>query len=234
MIPPIPARTLRDYLASLPAGSSAGVVGNNLVVRTDLATMAQALPNGGTTGQVLGKVSNANLDVAWTTAGVGDMLKSVYDPTNINASPFARANQTGTQPVSTITGLATVATSGSYADLTNKPTYLPPRIATVASAATLTPNIAAQDFTALTAQAVAVAIAAPTGTPFDGQSLTIRIRDNGTIRAIAWNAVYTAFTPTDLRTATIVGKTLLWQFVYNASELQWQLLHSNASFGIWS
>lgn len=34
----------------------------------------------------------------------------------------ARANHTGTQPASTITGLAAVATSGSYTDLTNKPT----------------------------------------------------------------------------------------------------------------
>lgn len=33
-----------------------------------------------------------------------------------------RANHTGTQAVSTITGLAAVATSGSYTDLTNKPT----------------------------------------------------------------------------------------------------------------
>lgn len=33
----------------------------------------------------------------------------------------ARANHTGTQPTSTIIGLATVATSGTYADLTGKP-----------------------------------------------------------------------------------------------------------------
>lgn len=36
--------------------------------------------------------------------------------------PLARANHTGTQSVSTITGLHAVATSGSYADLTSKPT----------------------------------------------------------------------------------------------------------------
>jgi hypothetical protein len=35
---------------------------------------------------------------------------------------LARANHTGTQSVSTITGLATVATSGSYIDLSSKPT----------------------------------------------------------------------------------------------------------------
>lgn len=38
------------------------------------------------------------------------------------AFSIQRANHTGTQPASTITGLATVATSGSYNDLSNKPT----------------------------------------------------------------------------------------------------------------
>lgn len=40
-------------------------------------------------------------------AGTGDMDKSVYDPTNINASAFARANHTGTQAISTVTDLQT-------------------------------------------------------------------------------------------------------------------------------
>jgi hypothetical protein len=38
-----------------------------------------------------------------------------------DAALRARASHTGTQPVSTITGLAAVATSGSYNDLTNRP-----------------------------------------------------------------------------------------------------------------
>ena len=38
------------------------------------------------------------------------------------AAAVQRANHTGTQDVSTITGLSTVATSGSYTDLSNKPT----------------------------------------------------------------------------------------------------------------
>jgi hypothetical protein len=252
MIPPIPVRTLRDYLASLPVGPGAAVVGQNLNIRTDLATMAQAVPNGGTTGQVLTKLSNTDLNVGWTTAGVGDMLKSVYDPQNKNADAFARANQTGTQSYTTITGLGSAALNntgdfataaqGALADsavqpaatqtLTNK--RITPRIATTASTATLAPNADTQDATAVTAQAGALSIAAPTGTPTNGQSLLIRIKDNGTIRAVSWNAIYTAFTPTDLRTATIVGKVLIFQFIYNSTDVEWQLLHSNASFGIWS
>jgi hypothetical protein len=40
------------------------------------------------------------------------------------AAAIQRANHTGTQPASTITGLAAVATSGSYNDLSNKPNVI--------------------------------------------------------------------------------------------------------------
>jgi len=46
-------------------------------------------------------------------AGSGDMLKSVYDPTNISASPFARVNHTGTQPASTISDFDTEVSNNS-------------------------------------------------------------------------------------------------------------------------
>lgn len=248
----LPTRTLRNYLASLPNGSGAGVVDQQLVIRTDLATMDQAVPSGGTTGQSLGKISDGDGDFGWVDAGAGDMLKVMYDPQLIEADAFARENQTGTQSYTTIDGLGSAANAnvgefatsaqGGLADsavqpaavqtLTNK--RITPRIATIASTATLTPNADTLDATAITAQAVALSIAAPTGTPTNGQMMLIRVRDNGTIRAITWDAIYTAFTPTDLRVATIVGKVLLFQFVYNSTEMQWQLLHSNASLGLWS
>lgn len=248
----VPTRTLREYLSTLPIGNSAGVVGNNLEIRTDLATMLQAVPLGGTTGQVLAKVSNTNLDIAWTTAGVGDMLKAIYDPQNKNADAFARANQTGTQSYTTITGLGSAALNntgdfataaqGALANTAVQPTAaqtltnkrITPRITTVASTATLTPDADTQDITAITAQAGALSIAAPIGTPTNGQSLIIRVKDNGVVRTIAWNAIYSAFTSIDLRTSTVASKTLLFQFVYNSTDSVWELLHSNASFGIWS
>lgn len=266
----VPSRTLRDYLSTLPIGNSAGVVGQNLELVTGIPSMGQAVPLGGTTGQVLGKLSNTNLDFGWTTAGVGDMLKSIYDPQNKNADAFARANQTGTQSAATITGLATVATTGAYANLSGLPTLgtaaaqnttafataaqgaladsavqpaatqtltnkrVTPRFTTIASTATLTPNANTEDMTAVTAQAVALTIAAPTGTPTNGQTLTIRIKDNGVARTVAWNAAYSAFLTDDLRTTTVASKTLIFQFIYNATDTVWDLLHSNASLGIWS
>ena len=40
-------------------------------------------------------------------AGSGDMLASVYDPNGVDADAFARANHTGTQAISTVSGLQT-------------------------------------------------------------------------------------------------------------------------------
>lgn len=228
----VPTRTLRSYFATLTGNGQAGLVDQNLDIRNDLVTTAQGIPAGGTTDQVLSKTSNANFDVEWMDAGAGDMVKATYDPTNINASAFARANHTGTQSVSTITGLATVATSGSYADLSNKPTTLAPRSSSVASTATLTPNADAVDLASVTAQAVPLTIAAPTGTPIDGQVLTVRIRDNGTTRALTWNGAYAAYT-SDLPAATVVSMTMIYRFMYNSATVKWDLFAGNPIPGKW-
>lgn len=230
----LPTRTLRNYLASLPNGTGAGVVDQSLVIRTNLATMAQAVPIGGLTGQVLTKINDDDYQTEWTTAGVGDMQKSVYDPQNINADAFARANQTGTQDASTITGLATVATSGDYNDLSNKPTFLAPRISTAASTATLTPDVNSYDIVAVSAQAQALTIAAPSGAPTDGQRVTIRLRDNGTARALTWNAAYSSWDGSAFPTTTVIGKTMIYEFVWNAGTSKWDLLAGNPVPGLWA
>lgn len=73
------------------------------------APLAQAVPTGGTTGQVLGKVSDADNDVSWQNAGAGDMRAAIYDPQGKAADAFARANQTGTQLASTISDFSTAS-----------------------------------------------------------------------------------------------------------------------------
>jgi hypothetical protein len=72
------------------------------------------LIEGGGNGEVLAKQSNADFDVAWVLpgsvgSGLGDMLKSVYDPTGVNDDAFDRANHTGTQLANTISNFSTAA-----------------------------------------------------------------------------------------------------------------------------
>ncbi len=62
----------------------------------ELALEAGTVPTGGTTGQLLGKLSNNNNDFAWVNppAGTGgDMTKTAYDPMGIEANVFDSVNQ---------------------------------------------------------------------------------------------------------------------------------------------
>jgi hypothetical protein len=92
-----------------------------------------------------------------------------------------------------------------------------PRIGTTTSSSTPTPDADAHDQYNVTALAANATFGAPTGTPTDGQRLTIRIKDNGTARTLAFNAIYRAVGLT-LPTTTVISKTLYIACVYNAAD----------------
>lgn len=58
------------------------------------------------------------------------------------------------------------------------------------------------------------------GTPLDGQALTIRIHDDGTPRTIYWGAAFDAG-GTTLPTTTESGKKIVATFVYDNSDSKW-------------
>jgi hypothetical protein len=98
-----------------------------------------------------------------------------------------------------------------------------PRASSSASPATLTPDIQAADQYGVTALANALTINAPAGTPVDGNKLMFRILDNGTARAITWNATYTVI-GTTLPTTTTANKTTYVGCVYNANNTRWDVV----------
>jgi len=95
---------------------------------------------------------------------------------------------------------------------------------TIASSATPTPAIASRrtDY-AITALAEAATFGAPTGSPINGYSLLIRIKDNATARALGWNAIYRII-GTTLPTTTVISKTLYLGFIYNSTDTKWDCL----------
>jgi hypothetical protein len=96
---------------------------------------------------------------------------------------------------------------------------------TVASAATVTPTSANQ-LVVITAQAVALTLAAPTGTLAQGQPLMIRIKDNGTARAITWTSGaggYRAIGVT-LPTTTVANKITYVGCIYNSTDSRWDVI----------
>ena len=97
------------------------------------------------------------------------------------------------------------------------------RVTSITSSATPTPSATTDDLYAVTALAVAPTFGAPTGTPLDGQGLLFRLKDNGTARALAWNAIYRASSDLPLPTSTVISKTLYVGFIYNAADTKWDI-----------
>lgn len=94
----------------------------------------------------------------------------------------------------------------------------------IASSATPTPTgDATQNSLYITALAEAAELQAPSGTPANGNKLIVRIKDDGTARALTYNAIYRGVVDT-LPATTTISKTLYMGFLYNSSDSKWDLL----------
>lgn len=92
-----------------------------------------------------------------------------------------------------------------------------PRIQSVTSSSTVTPNADTDDIVIVTAQAASLTLANPSGSPIHGQVILIRIKDNGTARSISYGAQYRAF-GSALSSTTTISKTLYIPIVWNATD----------------
>jgi hypothetical protein len=117
---------------------------------------------------------------------------------------------------------STAVTLTGTETLTNK--RITKRTASITDSSTPTPNSDTTDIYLVTALAQTATFGAPTGTPTEGQQLIIRIKDNGTARSLAWNAIYRASSDLALPTTTIVSKTVYLGFMYNSTDSKWDLL----------
>lgn len=97
------------------------------------------------------------------------------------------------------------------------------RIVSIVSSATITPTGDTADDYNVTALAVNATIAAPSGTPVNGQSMIIRVKDDGTARTLTWNAIYRVI-GTTLPVTTVAGKTDYFGLKYNSADTKWDVL----------
>lgn len=111
-------------------------------------------------------------------------------------------------------------TATSTTTLTNKAVI--PRSNTTVSSATPVINTNTTDIFTITALAVAITSFTTnlSGTPSNGQKLTIRIKDDGTARAITWGASFASRGAT-LPTTTVINKYLYVGFLYNSTASVW-------------
>lgn len=160
-------------------------------------------------------------DLATTAYGRG--LLTLADSAALLAAAGAQASDSD---LTAIAALATTSYGRSLLTLANVAalrTEARKPANTQASVATLTPDSDSYSMEALTAQAAALTVAAPTGTPEQGQRLVIRIKDNGTARAITWNAAYSPIGVV-LPTTTVVNKKHYIGCMYNSTTSTWDVI----------
>lgn len=172
-----------------------------------------------TTGKLIQRATGTG--VAIVTSGV---LSTKTNPSGAFVGTTDTQTLTGKTIVYENNTLTNVAGTSATQTLTNK--RINPRLVTAASYTTDTGSsldVSTCDQFEITAQAGALKFNNPGGTPVGGQKLIIRIKDNGTARALTYDTQFRAM-GVSLPTTTVLSKTLYMGFIYNATDTKWDLV----------
>lgn len=161
----------------------------------------------------------ASATTAATNLGLGTGNSPQFTAVNIGHASDTTIARSGAGEI-TVEGVA-VATATNTVTLTNK--RVTPRVQSLASSSTITPNADSDDCVDVTALATNPTFAAPSGTPTNFQKLIIRIKDDSGVRTLTWNSAYTEVGET-LPATTTSSKTLVLGFIYNSNVSKWQLV----------
>ena len=154
-----------------------------------------------------------------TTTG-GDILLST-DSTSVRVDDSEQAF------VSQIDGYADLGSATNrFGDLRISGSVIgaSPNTESIASGASITPNIDNINMTIVNALATNLTINNPTGTSKEGQCLIIRIKDNGVQRTLTWGANYEGIIVSPITNATTAGKWMYFMAMYNTSTSKWDVI----------
>ena len=196
---------------------------------TDTSTQ-QSVASVGTAGQVLTSNGASALPTFQAVSATGNAatVTIANEATDTTCFPLFTTDATGNLGPKTVSSLTFNSNTGNLGATTLTATTLVGRLnareETITSSSTPTPNIANGDIYTVTALAANATFGIPTGTPLQGQKLTIRIKDNGSARTLAWNSIYRAGTDVVLPTVTVISKTMYVGFIYNYTDTKWDLV----------
>lgn len=186
------------------------------------------------TDYAFGKVSG---DITISSTGTAAIGSGVIVNADVNAAAAidgTKIVQSSTSVRGTVqltdsissTSTTTAATPNSVKTAYDLANAAQPKVRSVTAGATtgtLTPNSATTDLFVAEGLTGAITLAAPTGTPTNGQRLMLRFKDNGTARGITWTTSSTGFRALGitLPTTTVANKTTYVGCVYNTTDSFW-------------
>ena len=160
------------------------------------------------------------IDAEHSTAGAHDTTYVVTPTGTQTLTNKTITSLVNSGAITIPTGTDTLVARATTDTLTNK--RITKRVNTTTSAAAPAINQDTTDIFTITAQAEAITSMTTglTGTPTTGQTLIIRIKDNGTARAITWGAKFASRGAT-LPTTTVLGKYTYVGLIYNEVAVLW-------------
>ena len=193
---------------------------NAAQIVSDLNTHEALTETHGATGAVVGTTNTQTLTNKTLTAPTL-VTPALGTPASGNLAncTFPTLNQDTTGSAAKLTTARAI--NGVDFDGTAAITIIP-RITTITSHATPTINTDNCDAVTITAQAADITSMTTnlSGTPVNFQKLIIRIKDDGTARAISWGASFEA-KGVSLPTTTVVSKVLTVGFIYDTVTSKW-------------
>jgi len=190
-----------------------------------------------TVGSIYVKVDNGYEldelhDVRITSPQSGNLL--IYDATTSPIGVWKNANLTDGTGISITEGAGsvTVAIDSTVATLTGTQTLTNKRVTNrigsngATTSGNITPTSDTADQYNITSLTGTSNIQIPSGTPTDGQRLSIRIKDNGTNRTLTWvtSAGGYRVIGTTLPLTTTANKTIYVGCVYNLADSFWDVV----------
>jgi hypothetical protein len=208
--------------------SSTDTLTNKTLTSPTLTTPALGTPASGTLTNCTG-LPVAGITASTSTAlGVGSIEMGHASDTTITRSEAGLIAVEGVV-VPTITGAKRIAVVSSIPGSPDANTvYIindagAPRVTTITSSATPSINTDTCDLVTITAQAADITSMTTnlTGAPSNGQKLLIRIKDNGTPRAITWGSSFQSSGVATLLATTVISKVHHIGVVYDSVLGKW-------------
>jgi len=204
-------------------------ISNNTILNSGFSGSTIIYGDTNHTGTTTVAATSLVAGTAYTIYTVGTTNWTLVGAANNNAGTNFVATGAGTGTGVATTATATLRVAGSIAT-TGAITPLgviTPRIASITTAATITPTSATADVYEVSALASNTTIAAPSGSPVDGQKLILRFKSNSTGGyTFTWTTTSGGYRiiGTTLPTTIVASKTIYVGCIWNAADNFWDVV----------